>query len=185
QIHQRMQQQQQQQQRPLPSIMSSPPPSPGPASSRAASRSIFAGSRESLYDPNVVDALRQEAQRQINGSQLTMPPPSPTRSNAHGIDRASHNRSPPRHLLSPCGPSIADALGKYNGANNGRVSVSSQFDPFANSQDPLNRTPASPLHQPTGAAFSPAAHMDNLERRFRNANFRPPWALKSQSTLQL
>ncbi|KAJ2616780.1 hypothetical protein H4S08_000616 [Coemansia sp. RSA 1365] len=180
QLHQHMQQQ-----RSPPSHMSSPPPSPGPASSRAASRSIFAGSRESLYDPNVVDALRQEAQRQINGSQLTIPPPSPTRSSAHDNDRASHNRSPPRHLLSPCGPSIADALGKYNGANNGRVSVSSQFDPFANSQDPLNQTTASPLHQPAATAFSPNAHMDNLERRFRNANFRPPWALKSQSTLQL
>ncbi|KAJ2314634.1 hypothetical protein IWW52_004233, partial [Coemansia sp. RSA 2704] len=153
---------------PVVSHITSPPPSPGPAS-RAASRSIFSGSRESLYDPNVVDALRQEAQRQINGSQPSMPA-SPTR----GHER---NALQKQRMLSPCGPSIADALQKYASGKSGPASVSSEFDPFE-SQDPLTSSFAAPQQ-----GFSPNAQLDNLERRFRNANFRPPWALKSQSQL--
>ncbi|KAJ2851100.1 hypothetical protein IWW36_001351 [Coemansia brasiliensis] len=152
------------------SHISSPPPSPGPATQRS-SRSIFSGSRESLYDPNVVNALRQEAQRQISGSQSSGPS-SPTRTQP---DRNA------QRLLSPCGPSIADALQNYAGKN-GRVSVSSEFDPFE-SQDPLTNSFASPQQQRMPQGFSPNAQLDNLERRFRNANFRPPWALKSQSSL--
>ncbi|KAJ1868496.1 hypothetical protein LPJ78_000008 [Coemansia sp. RSA 989] len=152
------------------SHISSPPPSPGPATQRS-SRSIFSGSRESLYDPNVVNALRQEAQRQISSSQSSGPS-SPTRTQP---DRTA------QRMLSPCGPSIADALQNYAGKN-GRVSVSSEFDPFE-SQDPLTNSFASPQQQRMPAGFSPNAQLDNLERRFRNANFRPPWALKSQSSL--
>ncbi|KAJ2450381.1 hypothetical protein EV183_004330 [Coemansia sp. RSA 2336] len=152
------------------SHISSPPPSPGPATQRS-SRSIFSGSRESLYDPNVVNALRQEAQRQISSSQSSGPS-SPTRTQP---DRNA------QRMLSPCGPSIADALQNYAGKN-GRVSVSSEFDPFE-SQDPLTNSFASPQQQRMPAGFSPNAQLDNLERRFRNANFRPPWALKSQSSL--
>ncbi|KAJ1822533.1 hypothetical protein LPJ56_000711 [Coemansia sp. RSA 2599] len=151
-----------------------PPPatakSPAPAS-RPGSRSIFAGSRESFYDANVVNALRQEAQRQINGSQTSIvSPESPVEKTCR--------------LLSPCGPSIADALQKYAaGGRDGRVSVSSQFDPFVEaSQDPLNG-PASPMGK-QAPAFAPNAHLDNLERRFRNANFRPPWALKSSTMFE-
>ncbi|KAJ2860377.1 hypothetical protein FB639_005640, partial [Coemansia asiatica] len=151
-----------------------PPPalSKSPADvSRPGSRSIFAGSRESFYDTNVVNALRQEAQRQINGSQTSIvSPESP-------VEKT-------RRLLSPCGPSIADALQKYAaGSRDGRVSVSSQFDPFVEaSQDPLNG-PASPMNKQV-PVFAPNAHLDNLERRFRNANFRPPWALKSSTMFE-
>ncbi|KAJ2171720.1 hypothetical protein GGH16_002704, partial [Coemansia sp. RSA 560] len=153
--------------RSIASHISSPPPSPG-AGSRSSSRSIFSGSRDSLYDPNVVNALRQEAQRQINSSQPSMPA-SPTR---------THDRNAQR-MLSPCGPSIADALQKFSSGKNGRTSVSSEFDPFE-SQDPLTNSFAAPQ---SPAGFSPNVQLDNLERRFRNANFRPPWALKSQSSL--
>ncbi|KAJ2126309.1 hypothetical protein IW147_000057 [Coemansia sp. RSA 720] len=153
--------------RSIASHISSPPPSPG-AGSRSSSRSIFSGSRDSLYDPNVVNALRQEAQRQINSSQPSMPG-SPTRSQDRNAQR----------MLSPCGPSIADALQKFTSGKNGRASVSSEFDPFE-SQDPLTNSFAAPQ---SPAGFSPNVQLDNLERRFRNANFRPPWALKSQSSL--
>ncbi|KAJ2836399.1 hypothetical protein J3B01_002867 [Coemansia erecta] len=153
--------------RSIASHISSPPPSPG-AGSRSSSRSIFSGSRDSLYDPNVVNALRQEAQRQINSSQPSMPA-SPTR---------THDRNAQR-MLSPCGPSIADALQKFSSGKNGHTSVSSEFDPFE-SQDPLTNSFAAPQ---SPAGFSPNVQLDNLERRFRNANFRPPWALKSQSSL--
>ncbi|KAJ2823768.1 LIM domain and actin binding 1, partial [Coemansia erecta] len=136
------------------SHISSPPPSPN-AMSRSSSRSIFSGSRDSLYDPNVVNALRQEAQRQINSSQPSMPA-SPSR----GLDRNA------QRLLSPCGPSIADALQKFSSGNNGRMSVSSEFDPFE-SQDPLTNSFVSPQQQQQQpAAFSPNAQLDNLERRF-------------------
>ncbi|KAJ2468097.1 hypothetical protein GGI02_003805, partial [Coemansia sp. RSA 2322] len=162
---------------------------PGPPSTgqRPGSRSIFAGSRESFYDPNVVNALRQEAQRQINGSSGSLIAP---------ISPAVSAASKTRHLLSPCGPSIADALHKYaSGNRNGRVSVSSQFDPFLEaSHDQLNSghglSPQRCQHEPqqqqhSGVAnFSPNPQLENLERRFRNANFRPPWALKSQSTIE-
>ncbi|KAJ2236876.1 hypothetical protein IWW45_001426 [Coemansia sp. RSA 485] len=151
------------------------PPPAAPKSpiivSRPGSRSIFANSRESFYDTNVVNALRQEAQRQINGSQTSIvSPESP-------VEKT-------RRLLSPCGPSIADALQKYAaGGRDGRVSVSSQFDPFVEaSQDPLN-APGSPLSKQT-PVFAPNAQLDNLERRFRNANFRPPWALKSSTMFE-
>ncbi|KAJ2830740.1 hypothetical protein FBU31_002437 [Coemansia sp. 'formosensis'] len=161
----------------VPNYVPGPPPSTG-------SRSIFSGSRESFYDPNVVNALRQEAQRQINGSSGSLQSSSPAASIA--AEKA-------RRLLSPCGPSIADALHRYKeGGRDGRLSVSSQFDPFLeSSQDQLvgggGRSPQRPQH--AGApgfapAFSPNQQLDNLERRFRNANFRPPWALKSQSTFE-
>ncbi|KAJ1720106.1 hypothetical protein LPJ53_005230 [Coemansia erecta] len=152
---------------PQPKPKSAPPPASSPASPRPNSRSIFAGSPQ-LYDPNVVNALRQEAQRQINGSQSSIVSP---------VEMT-------RRLLSPCGPSIADALQKLGGRD-GRVSVSSQFDPFVEaSQDPLNNVPMSPRHKPqSGAPFAANEQIDNLERRFRNANFRPPWALKSQTML--
>ncbi|KAJ2160014.1 hypothetical protein GGF46_002576 [Coemansia sp. RSA 552] len=177
-----LQKQQQQQQPPRPtaaSHISSPPQSPGP-NGRSNSRSIFSGSRESLYDPNVVNALRQEAQRQIGGSQGSLPlqPASPS----------SRSRDPRgQTLLSPCGPSIADALQKYQTGRNGRISVSSGFDPFEASQEPLNSNAAAGFTSPNPnqpSPFNPNAQLDNLERRFRNANFRPPWALKSQSMLQ-
>ncbi|KAJ2721680.1 hypothetical protein GGI07_003795 [Coemansia sp. Benny D115] len=169
--------------RPLPQ----PRPKSTPAQAdakRPVSRSIFAGtssSRESLYDPNVVNALRQEAQRQINGSQVSisqgrMAPSSPGGGNKN-VQR----------MLSPCGPSIADALQKYSGRD-GRVSVSSQFDPFLEaSQDGINQ-PRSPVMRPQqqqkmpSTFGTPNVHLENLEQRFRNANFRPPWALKSQTT---
>ncbi|KAJ1859790.1 hypothetical protein LPJ73_001688, partial [Coemansia sp. RSA 2703] len=152
---------------PQPKPKSAPPPASSPASPRPNSRSIFAGSPQ-LYDPNVVNALRQEAQRQINGSQSSIVSP---------VEMT-------RRLLSPCGPSIADALQKLGGRD-GRVSVSSHFDPFVEtSQDPLNKAPLSPMHKPQNAPpFAANEQIDNLERRFRNANFRPPWALKSQTML--
>ncbi|KAI7826429.1 hypothetical protein BX661DRAFT_184012 [Kickxella alabastrina] len=141
---------------------------------RPVSRSIFAGSGESLYDPNVVNALRQEAQRQINGSQVSVSAPTSPIEKSH-------------RMLSPCGPSIADALQKYatsgRDGRDGRMSVSSQFDPFTEgSQYPLSSL-ASP-QQKQGGDFPPNAQLDNLERRFRNANFRPPWALKSQTMFE-
>ncbi|KAJ2811713.1 hypothetical protein GGI24_006790, partial [Coemansia furcata] len=165
----------------VPNYVPGPPP---PAPQSTGSRSIFSGSRESFYDPNVVNALRQEAQRQINGSSGSLQSSSPAASIA--AEKA-------RRLLSPCGPSIADALHRYKeGGRDGRLSVSSQFDPFLeSSQDQLvgggGRSPQRPQQQHAPAfspAFSPNQQLDNLERRFRNANFRPPWALKSQSTFE-
>ncbi|KAJ2761878.1 hypothetical protein H4S06_000970, partial [Coemansia sp. BCRC 34490] len=161
----------------------SPPPSPPPSSGqRSGSRSIFAsGSRDANYDANVVSALRQEAQRQINGSQASMSR-SP-HSRASSQDGLSSHR-----YLSPCGPSIAEVLnlGVINRQDDSGANASSQFDPFADSIDQINNNTssnvfASPRDRMGGAAFSPNVHLDNLERRFRNANFRPPWALKSQT----
>ncbi|KAJ2438538.1 hypothetical protein GGF42_008261, partial [Coemansia sp. RSA 2424] len=109
---------------PGPPLPPPPPPSSSSSGRRPGSRSIFSGSRESFYDPNVVNALRQEAQRQINGSNGSLAVPvSPASSSSVAADRT-------RRLLTPCGPSIADALHKYSsGGSDGRVSVSSQFDP--------------------------------------------------------
>ncbi|KAJ1767840.1 hypothetical protein IW140_005809 [Coemansia sp. RSA 1813] len=174
------QQQQKQQQTPFYNRAASPPRSPPPSSGpRSGSRSIFAGSRESHYDSNVVNALRQEAQRQINGSQASISG-SPQHSRASSQDLSGR-------YLSPCGPSIAEVLnfGAIGRQDNANTSSSSQFDPFADSQDQINGSSdfASPRDR-AGAAFSPNVHLDNLERRFRNANFRPPWALKSQTMFE-
>ncbi|KAJ2876273.1 hypothetical protein GGH93_000930 [Coemansia aciculifera] len=162
----------------VPNYVPGPPPPPPPSSGqRPGSRSIFSGSRESFYDPNVVNALRQEAQRQINGSNVSLAAPS-----SPAVSVAAEKA---RRLLSPCGPSIADALHRYNsGSHDGRLSVSSQFDPFLEgSHDQLVGGGGRSPQQHSGApSFSPNQQLDNLERRFRNANFRPPWALKSQST---
>ncbi|KAJ2490950.1 hypothetical protein IWW37_002729 [Coemansia sp. RSA 2050] len=165
----------------VPNYVPAPPSQPPPSGQRPGSRSIFSGSRESFYDPNVVNALRQEAQRQINGSNASLVAPS--------SPAVSITAEKTRRLLSPCGPSIADALHRYNsGSHDGRVSVSSHFDPFLeSSHDQLvgggGRSPQRQQH--SGApSFLPNQQLDNLERRFRNANFRPPWALKSQSTFE-
>ncbi|KAJ1725969.1 LIM domain-containing protein 2, partial [Coemansia biformis] len=166
----------QQQQRPARHASPAPASPLSSGSNTQAVRSIFAGSRDSMYDPNVVNALRMEAQRQINGSQASMAPASPA-SPAAGAGAGERDL---RQLLSPCGPSIADGLNKLR-----PNSVSSQFDPFAASQDQLAGGFGSPQPQQQRPAFAPNAQMDNLERRFRNANFRPPWALTSQSTFQL
>ncbi|KAJ2715329.1 hypothetical protein H4R19_001255 [Coemansia spiralis] len=114
-----------------------------------------------------------EAQRQINGSQVSI-------AAAAASPKTPADRDV-RQMLSPCGPSIADGLNKLR-----PNSVSSQFDPFEASQIHLAGGGfGSPLQQQQPPAFAPNAQMDNLERRFRNANFRPPWALTSQSTFQL
>ncbi|KAJ1963833.1 hypothetical protein GGI12_001808 [Dipsacomyces acuminosporus] len=145
----------------------SSPPSVHGSRQRPASRSIFSGSKDSVYDANVVNALRQEAQRQINSSQANM-----------ALTPGASDPSKSPRLLTPRGPSIADALQKYASGRNGRVSVSSHFDPFLEgSQDQINNN-----YPPQQPAFSPNAQLDNLERRFRNANFRPPWAIKPQSS---
>ncbi|KAJ2754876.1 hypothetical protein GGI19_002081 [Coemansia pectinata] len=58
-----------------------------------------------------------------------------------------------------------------------------QPKPKAGQGHHLYQPMAVPNYQHSGApSFSPNQQLDNLERRFRNANFRPPWALKSQST---
>ncbi|KAJ2841177.1 hypothetical protein GGI22_008009, partial [Coemansia erecta] len=152
---------------------------------RSGSRSIFA---DSHYDSQVVNVLRQEAQRQINGSRASISGSSPQ----HHSRASSQDLS--GRYLSPCGPSIAEvlnfgALGRQqqqqqqDGSN---ANMSSQFDPFADSQDQINGSNdfALPQRDRAGAAFSPNVHLDNLERRFRNANFRPPWALKSQTMFE-
>ncbi|KAJ2741472.1 hypothetical protein GGI20_005168 [Coemansia sp. BCRC 34301] len=159
------------------------PPLPSLSGQRPGSRSIFSGSsRESFYDPNVVNALRQEAQRQINGSNISLAVPVSPATSSVAAGKT-------RRLLTPCGPSIADALHKYtSGGRDGRVSVSSQFDPFLEaSHDQLIGgggigSPQRQQHSDGTPNFSPNQQLDHLERRFRNANFRPPWALKSQST---
>ncbi|KAJ2909156.1 hypothetical protein GGI21_002164 [Coemansia aciculifera] len=127
-----------------------------------------------------------DAQRQINGSNggliVSMSPAASSASAAAAGDRACR-------LLTPCGPSIADALHKYtSGGRDGRVSVSSQFDPFLDaSHDQLVGggglgSPQRQQHHLGAPSFSPNQQLDHLEQRFRNANFRPPWALKSQTT---
>ncbi|KAJ1934624.1 hypothetical protein EC988_008750 [Linderina pennispora] len=161
---------------PMPPMQQKPmaPSSPrsplSPTAGQLRSNSVFSGSHESTYDADVVNALRQEAQRQINTSSSNM-----------GLSSAKPPNVP--RMLTPRGPSLADNLQKYGGRS-GRVSVSSQFDPFVASQDLIHRgvQPTSPragAHPPMD--FAPNKQLDNLERRFRNANFRPPWSVKPQS----
>ncbi|KAJ2545947.1 hypothetical protein EV175_005783, partial [Coemansia sp. RSA 1933] len=183
---------QQQQQSPFYNRPVSPPRSPQvPTGQRSGSRSIFANSRESHYDSHVVNALRQEAQRQINGSQASMSPSWSSQQQKHHSRASSHDLSD--RYLSPCGPSIAEVLnfGALGRQQESSANASSQFDPFADSHDQLLNGSSSdfaqqqlPRDRPSGAAFSPNVHLDNLERRFRNANFRPPWALKSQTMFE-
>ncbi|KAI9503045.1 hypothetical protein BX070DRAFT_226097 [Coemansia spiralis] len=172
---QQKQQQEQVQQRPPYSLPSSPPQSPPPSGQRTGSRSIFSGSRDSLYDPNVVNALRQEAQRQINGSQASI-------SGSRHSSASSHDMS--HRMLSPCGPSIVDILHFGSNSRQDQMNASSQFDPFADSHEQLSGGGFASPQGRIGGAFSPNAQLDNLERRFRNANFRPPWALKSQTMFE-
>ncbi|KAJ2807563.1 hypothetical protein H4R21_000430 [Coemansia helicoidea] len=166
--------------RPLPVPQSPPPARQQSPAQPGTPRSIFAGSRDSMYDSNVVNALRMEAQRQINGSQVSIVAPAaavPSPKTPLAADRDA------RQMLSPCGPSIADGLNKLR-----PDSVSSQFDPFEASHANLAAGGIGGFGAPMSGqrpAFAPNAQMDNLERRFRNANFRPPWALTSQSTFQL